>query len=434
MLPTFSKVYERVVFNRLFNYLHCFNLLSRFQFGFQKGRSTTDAILEFVDQVSASLDGSQTTIGTFCDLSKAFDCVNHEILIRKLQVYGIDGIALNWLISYLSNRYQKVEIQNSIQSSFCKITSGVPQGSILGPLLFLIYANDLPDSISNSRVVMYADDTSMVLSHKTKDVLSDHLLIQLCEIDEWFKANGLKLNSDKTQFMNFHLNHIRTTKLDSSFLPAENSFVTTTRFLGLELDSALTWNAHINILLPKLSKAIYALLALGHCVDRNILRQVYFAYFHSLLNYGLIFWGNSSDSSRVFILQKRAVRLISGAQSRDSCKTLFQIQNILPLPSLFIFQSVLYVKSNPERFTQDNNIHNHFTRNQNILQYPIHRTSFFERSPVYSCKVIFNHLPMALKEERSLSKFKFSLFKFLLSQCFYSVKDYLAFPTSRIPE
>lgn len=212
-------------------------------------------------------------------------------------------------------------------------------------------------------------------------------------------------------------------------MPARLNSVTSTRFLGLEIDSALTWRQHVHSLLPKLSKAFYALLTLSQSVKRKILRQVYFAYFHSLISYGLIFWGNSCEASRVFLAQKRAIRLLAGTCMREPCKPHFQRLGILPLPSLFIFQCFIFFKSNPNRFFSKNHLHDHFTRNSSMIQYPIHRTSFFEATPSYICSKIYNKFPTALRNEQSLNKSKKLAFQFLSENCFYSVEEFLSPPT-----
>jgi len=197
----------------------------------------------------------------------------------------------------------------------------------------------------------------------------------------WCDVNGLKLNPSKTQFINFHLNYRTTPQSDSSYLPSHYNSVIFTRFLGLEIYSTLSWDMHINSLLPRLSKAYFALLTLSSSIDFPVMRQVYFAHFHSLISYGLIFWGNSVEAVRVFKMQKRVIRLLCGLGPRETCKHHFKKTQILPLPSLFIFQCLLFVKSHYHRFFERNHQHNYSTRNSSILQYPIHRTTFFEKSP-----------------------------------------------------
>lgn len=425
LLTSISKIFERVVFNILYRYLESNGILTSCQYGFRKGRSTIDAIFKFLNVVSKGVDGSEYTVGAFCDLSKAFDCVDHEILLGKLWCYGVRGSVLNWIASYLYNRQQKVVVDSDGESGYLPVSAGVPQGSILGPLLFLVYINDLPLAAFSDSVVLYADDTSLVVSHKNKSSMLNCLNDSLQRLSSWFNVNGLQLNADKSQFINFSINNRNCLQYDSSYLSHDLNVVSSCKFLGLIIDSCLTWRQHIDQLLPKLSQAFFALLTLSHTVDNKILKQVYFAYVQSLLSYGVIFWGNSLESDRVFKMQKRIIRLIARAGARDSCRPLFQRLQILPFPSLYLFRCLLYVKLNSEEFYNSNHTHCHNTRNVSLFQYPMHRTAFFEKSPFYTCIKLFNQLPRQIKNEVSNEVFQRKLFSFLMSNCFYSITEFL---------
>ena len=162
MLPCFSKILEKIMYNRLYKYLIDNSMLYKKQFGFQEGYSTEHAIVQLVDQIRNSFESKQYTLGVFVDLSKAFDTVNHKMLISKLETYGIRGKNLFWFISYLTNQIQFIKY-NNLNTSFQKIVCGVPQGSVLGPLLFLIYVNDLKDTSKSLDCIMFADDTNFFL-------------------------------------------------------------------------------------------------------------------------------------------------------------------------------------------------------------------------------------------------------------------------------
>ena len=203
VLPVFSKVLERIMYNRVYKYLCENNLLYKKQFGFQSNHSTEHAILQVVHDISNSFDKGEFTLGIFIDLSKAFDTVDHSILSDKLKNYGITENYSEWFISYLSNRKQFISLGDKT-TTLASITCGVPQGSILGPLLFLIYVNDLPNSSNILVPIMFADDTNLFYSHKNIKTLFSTVNQELNNLNEWFKSNKLSLNTKKTKYSFFH--------------------------------------------------------------------------------------------------------------------------------------------------------------------------------------------------------------------------------------
>ena len=334
---------------------------------------------------------------------------------------------LNWLKSYLTGRKQKVILDHTIRSFYLSVVTGVPQGSILGPLLFLIYINDLPMIIPRGLglFILFVDDTNFVLSEDDKKLLLDAFKTIVDLITRWVKANGLKLNEHKTQILNFHANYSNTSYADTSYLTKYFTVQSTCTFLGLQIDHSLVWKNHVEFLVTKLSKAYFAILTLSGIVDYSVLKQVYYAYVYSHITYGIIFWGNSSLSIKVFRKQKEIVRVMMGATKRASCQPLFRESGILPLPSIFILYSLLFVKMNWEEFNMGNHNHNYNTRNSKILQFPVHKKAFFEKTPYYNSMRLFNKLPKEVQEEPSTNKFKRILLDFLKTNCFYSVQEYM---------
>ena len=203
LLPVISKILEKIAYERLYKFLIDNHILNPVQFGFRKGFSTDFAIIQTCDKIINSLANKMHIIGVFMDLSKAFDTINHEILLKKLHNYGIRGTVLSWFRDYLFHRQQYVAFHSST-SSKSYITCGVPQGSILGPLLFLIYINDIIKSSSLLTYVLFADDTSVFYSHKCLNTLVNTLNSELAKISTWFKCKKLSLNIDKTCFINFN--------------------------------------------------------------------------------------------------------------------------------------------------------------------------------------------------------------------------------------
>ena len=220
-------------------------MLDENQFGFRPGRSTTDAILEFTQRINIAFENKESAIGLFCDLSKAFDTIEHTILLKKLEIYGIRGIALKWFESYLTERKFFVQI-NEMKSDLQNISFGVPQGSILGPLLFIIYINDLPNSLEYCKPTMFADDTNLFKSSNNLRCVFSEMNIDANNLFEWFNANKLSLNTSKTVFVIFSKSKSQningfTLKINGSEIDRQDKV----KFLGMHVDSKLDWHHHI---------------------------------------------------------------------------------------------------------------------------------------------------------------------------------------------
>ena len=218
VLPCFSKLLERIMYNRLYNFLREHNLLYDKQFGFQASHSTDHAIIELTNQIYNSFNENKFTLGVFIDLSKAFDTVNHDIIITKLKYYGVKNTNIKWFKSYLSSRKQFIAYDQAEQTSMTNIICGVPQSSILGPLLFLIYVNDLYKASTILNPIMFADDTNLFHSHSDIKTLFQIVNKELTNINKWFQANKLSLNAKKTKYTFFHKPRIsdHTFKITSS--------------------------------------------------------------------------------------------------------------------------------------------------------------------------------------------------------------------------
>ena len=253
LLPVLSKVFEKCVFNQLYAYFQNYKLFYSSQYGFIKLHSTELACLELVDRILQERDRGELPIIIFIDLSKAFDTLDHQILLSKLKYYGADDTSLRWFSSYLSNRKQFVEIDGTCSQKKV-ITTGVPQGSILGPLLFIIYMNDIQFASDVFSSILYADDTNLispmsVFSSRDISITSDNINLELNKISDWMAVNKLSLNIGKTKFMIFHYPQKKLKPNEIPVLKINNISIKKTKefnFLGLTISETLQWNAHIN--------------------------------------------------------------------------------------------------------------------------------------------------------------------------------------------
>ena len=274
----------------------------------------------------------------FIDFSKAFDTVDHDILLYKLSHYGIRGKPFTWFMIYLKGSSQFVSL-NDYFSEPKPVLCGVPQGSILGPLLFIIYINDIEKSSGLLQFILFADDSNIFLSHSDPDQLTQILNNELKSVTNWIKANKLSLNLDKTSYMLFS-NKLATLPNDIVFDGTLIQRVRSTKFLGLIIDEKLSWKAHIDNICKIIARNTGILSKLRQFLPKYIMLSLYSTLILPYLNYGLIAWGSAATSqiNRLFILQKRAIRIIYNADFRAHTNNLFLNDKTLKIKDLYIFQ------------------------------------------------------------------------------------------------
>ena len=424
LLSSISKILETFVSRSLMRFLSSNGLLNDSQHGYMTGRSVSSAHADFMNYVVGAMDQRRTVIGLFIDFSKAFDTVDHTLLLQKLEGYGVRGVALDWFGSYLRGRTQFVSLQG-VRSRPLDVGFGVPQGSILGPTLFNVFVNDLPDCLSSPgcRVVSYADDTNVVITDESYEATIAKATMLLCRAVDWISRNRLLINSKKLTYVVFGA---RAGCLHDVVLTLDDTPVTcvdAVKFLGLWIDKNLTWGSHINHLCTQLSRYCYQLRSLSSYCSPSILKTFYFGSIEPAIRFGISQWGRRHEMERVFILQKRAVRFLCGLGRLDSCRQHFVSLKILTVPAIYIHEVCCFVYTNKKMYKDFKFSHSYETRNKNSLTIPQHRTSLFERHLFYNGCKFFNVLPNSVTDSRCVRAFRSSLKAYLITKCLYKIDD-----------
>ena len=419
VLPVFSKLLERLIFNRTYSFILNNDILSDQQFGFRKKLSTEMALLSAIDRITKAIEDKKHTIGLFIDLKKAFDTVNIRILLAKLNVYGIRGNALSWFESYLSNRTQSVKYCNNVSSAL-PVTLGVPQGSILGPLLFILYVNDMPNVFDSVWPIIFADDTTLFVSSKTIDDALQTFNDELSALVHWFNANKLSLNLSKTHYMVFTTSpQVRATKVDFNVDNNPINQVTKTKFLGVVIDDQLRWCDHIDHVCTKVRKSLGIIKRASKILNADTLKSLYYTMIFPYLNYCHLVWGKASASQlkRITNLQKRAIRVISSEPWLAHTHPLFLHHKIIKFEDLYTYLLSLFTykyvyRMFPLSFRRNININvnsissNTLARRTTALL-PLCRTNIRKNTISYQCPNLCNNLIYPLSLPPTISYFSF---------------------------
>lgn len=293
--------------------------------------------------------------------------------------------------------------------------------------MYIIFANDLAEHCQSAgKSVTYADDSNFLVNDTDLDNAISKANAVSREIGYWADANGLLLNSAKSRIVKFLPKNV---SVDSSVLVRSDKVsieqVECVKFLGIYIDNKLTWEKHVSVLSSRLSSICFLVRSLRGTVSTSVMRMVYMGLFNSHLLYGLIFWGSSSYSRDIFLIQKRCLRIMDNAKYTEHCKPIFKKYAILPMPCLYIFQLSIFIRIKNVTLQRVGDVSDYNLRNKNSIYQPYSRLSVCQNSPYYRGALIYNKLPNIVKESTSLAIFKSKLFEFLINHLFYSVEEFM---------
>lgn len=446
LLSIFSKLLEKHVCQNLKEYLFQNDILDPLQFGFQNNHSTFHPMIKLMNKVGEAIQKKEYTVAIFCDLTKAFDLCPTDLILLKLEKYGIKGAELKWFSSYLNDRKQFVQLGKS-KSSLQDVMFGVPQGSILGPILFLLFFNDLPKS-TLLYTLLFCDDTTLLASGPDLPTLIDFVNNELKKVSQWFRANMMSLHPNKTKFTIFHSSpsripwgdiHIFIDENEPGSIPVNSlikpvccvtpqSNTPAVKFLGVYFDPGLTFKYHISKLNSKLTSSLFFLRRSKNVLGSKAMKALYYSTFHCHLIYGLLAYSSAclSDLKSIIIKQKKAIRCIAGSSYNAHTSPLFEEYEIMTFNTLSEFVCLQFMADFkygrlPKSFqncwiTRQQANPRYRLRNANDFHIPPSRTNLNKRLPICRIPRVWNNFndQWGIKEISSKSLFKIKLKKVML--------------------
>ena len=422
ILNTLSKILEKLMKTRAVQFIEDNNLLFHNQFGFRSGCSTTDAILRLTDDCTNALDKRLYTLVIFLDFSKAFDTVNKDIMLKKLDRLGFRGPTLNFFDSYLTDRRLFVEINGRRSST--KITNiGLPQGAVQSTWMFSLYINDMHRASDKFKFIHFADDTTIYMTDRNLQRLTETACEELSKIDEWLKANRLSLNVDKTHYMMMTHKTYDPTTLNIKIRNQLINHVTTTKFLGVTIDNKLNYNTHVSSLSKQLSRIRGISYRISYLVPPTILKNIYYALFYSRLVYAMPVWGGcgATNINKIRNINRSAINLFN-CNLPNNASLALPYDSVYKLISLTIFHKFKTGTAQENHFrdvihslTPQQSVNTRLATGYNYT-IPKYSKSMCHNQFLYNAIKLWNSLPPHIASILSTETFKRDLKKFLYTQ------------------
>ncbi|KAL7288543.1 hypothetical protein TKK_0017285 [Trichogramma kaykai] len=386
LISNLAKIFEKLIHSRLIVFLEKFCRVNKNQYGFLRNVNTTSLLDRIVNEIYESVNKDEAVLATFIDLSKAFDTARHDLLLTELEIEGIRGLALNLMKSYLSDRGQRMKI-NGVTSQVKTVSTGVPQGTVLGPLLFIIYVNDIFNYCPGTYA--FADDTIVVRHAETWSEVQEDIRRSLLKIDSWFTANKLTMNVSKTEHMTFGCN-IKSVPLctDIQIRDFPIRRATNVKYLGIRMDYRLKWDQHIQYVMVKLRYTPFIMFKLKH-LPMRVLVTIYYAYVYSIINYGLTIWGGAYKSE-ITQLGKLHGRILQVVKDKD-IPTIRELYVVNCIMFHYAHLSYSYRSSCSKTRTK-------------CLPLPNHKKTIYVKNSLYTAIKYFNLLPNSYKDLKCSAK------------------------------
>ena len=435
-LSALTQIFEKLICKQLVNYLEKHAILYEFQFGFRKGHSTSQAIAEIADNLRNAIDNNLYSCGVFLDFSKAFDTVNHTILLKKMERYGIRGVPLQFFASYLTDRQQYVQMGNTV-SSEQTMTCGIPQGSSLGPVLFLIYINDLPNCSNALTFRIFADDTNVFASARDLKILEKIVNSELKKVKIWCDVNRLSINFSKTNFMIIKSQKKKDDQVNINIESADGTINVLQRkqkikYLGVLLDETMSFNHHISYICTRIARNNGIISKLRHYLTLLQMKQIYYSLIYPYISYAILAWGSAYKThiDRIQTKQNHSARLIFFAtaygEHTESALPLLNLLDVLTVHNVYRFQILKFTylwhkgllpKLFSNYFQYASNVHKYNTRyasKRNLYVKKV-RTNTGKQTIGYAACIIWDKVPLNLKE-LNIYQFSKQLKPYLLSE------------------